>query len=170
MVVGMYKSWEKDLAAASVKELLTLYGGVLAELKRRGAVRTKNSPVSGCAENLVSQKFGLTLCGNSNAGYDATDAAGARYQIKARWLDSPSALRQLGVIRNLGETPFDYLIVVFFGPGFDVQEAYKMGIDTVAKYAQSRPHVNGHIILMSGSILSDPGVEDVTALFSGSMS
>ena len=43
-------------------------------------------------------------------GYDAVDAAGCRYQIKARRLTPQNKSRQLGVVRKLEQTEFDYLI------------------------------------------------------------
>jgi hypothetical protein len=161
----MRESWKEDLASAMVSDLLTAYADVLAELKRRGIVRTRNSPIADVAEGIVARRLGLKLCTNSNKGYDATDEAGVRYQIKSRWLNSPKARRQLSVIRDLDGAPFDYLIVVLFGPNFSVQEAYRMPLAVATKYAQFRQHVNGHIILMKGAILTAPGVEDITTLF-----
>ncbi|WP_147276179.1 DUF6998 domain-containing protein [Sphingomonas aracearum] len=44
------------------------------------------SPVGDYAETLFARAFGWTLEPNSRAAFDACDASGRRYQIKARRL------------------------------------------------------------------------------------
>ncbi|MEH3117234.1 MAG: hypothetical protein PGN25_06415 [Methylorubrum populi] len=56
------------MAKATVKELLTTYGEVMAELRRRGVIRTGNAPVGDYAELLFSEAFDWRLEGNSAAG------------------------------------------------------------------------------------------------------
>ncbi|WP_374576440.1 hypothetical protein, partial [Phenylobacterium sp.] len=72
------------IGAASIRELLVLHGQIMDELREREIVRTGNGPVGDYAEVLFSRAFGWRLEPNSAAGYDATDGAGVRYQIKAR--------------------------------------------------------------------------------------
>src|SRR5712671_1175595 len=75
-----------ELGGLSTSNLLQLSAGVIDELRRRGVIRTTNNPVADYAELLAARAFGLVLAGRSEAGYDATDAAGNRYQVKARRL------------------------------------------------------------------------------------
>src|SRR5947209_7395503 len=91
----------EDLTALTVPDLLGLYVSVLAELRRRKVVRTSNNPVGDYAEWLVADRLNLALTNNSNAGYDAVDVNGLRYQIKSRRLTPENPSTQLGAIRDL---------------------------------------------------------------------
>jgi len=62
--------------------------------------------------------FGWSQNRNSAAGHDAVDAAGVRYEIKARRLTPHSQSRQLSVIRNLKSKPFDQLAAVLVDENF----------------------------------------------------
>jgi hypothetical protein len=99
-----------DIRALSVSELLSSYGVILDELRRRDIVRSSNNPLSDYAEVLFCKAFGWSRENNSAAGYDATDErTGIRYQIKGRRLMRHGASRQMSAIRNLDTTPFDQL-------------------------------------------------------------
>ena len=111
-----------DLKQCSERELLRLHAAIIDELKRRGVVRTRNSPIGDYTEWLVSTTLGLKLANYSAAGYNATDAAGTRFQIKGRWVTPDSNSRQLSAIRNLDKKDFDYLIAVIFDAAFNVIE------------------------------------------------
>lgn len=86
-------------------ELLRTYGAVLDELRRRDVVRSTNSPISDYAEVLFCRAFSWEREGNSASGFDAKDAAGTRYQIKARRITDAPGSRQLSAIRNLSGDP-----------------------------------------------------------------
>lgn len=77
-------------------------------LRRRGILRSDNTPTGDYAEWLVARSLGLTLENNSTSGYDATNPDGTRYQIKARRLVTPKTSRQLSPLRRLDQDPFDY--------------------------------------------------------------
>src|SRR5664280_1734250 len=98
----------------AAKELLCLFGSILDELQSRGIVRTSNNPVSDYTEWLVSQRLGLTLCGNSEKGFDSTDKNGVKYEIKARRVTPENPSRQLSAIRNLDGKHFDFLVAVVY--------------------------------------------------------
>ena len=91
-----------DVTHLTPLELLRAHGAILDELRRREIVRSTNSPISDYAEVLFCRAFGWTREGNSAAGFDATDVAGQRYQIKARRMtdDLGSTL-----LREPGEQP-----------------------------------------------------------------
>lgn len=148
--------------ALTVIELLQRYGQILEELKRREIIRTQNNPVADYAEWLVSTKLKLNLAHNAKAGYDATDKRGERIQIKSRRLKPSDKAKELAVIRKLKEDKFDYLIAVLFDMEFTVKEAYKIPRRIIEKYAHFSEHVNGHILRMTGKILVDPKVENIT--------
>ena len=104
-------------------DLFALYARTIEELRRRGVTRSGNNPVSDYAEYLCARALKLTLVAKSTKGYDALDASGARYEIKGRRITPHSASRQLGVLRELDEKPFDYLAAVLFREDFQVWKA-----------------------------------------------
>lgn len=144
-----------------IKELLKKYSEILNSLYSAGIVRTYNSPVGDYAEWLVSTKLGLTLQKNDTAGYDAFDKTGMRYQIKGRWMHPGKNTRQLTVIRDYAQKPFDYLVVVIFGVDFEVEEAYLIPYEIIGKYFPHNKHLNGIVVTLTKKFLSDPQVEDI---------
>jgi len=144
---------------------MRLHARVIEELKHRGVVRTKNNPVGDYAEWLVSQSLGLTLENNSAAGYDATDPEGVKYQIKARRVTLDNKSRQLSAIRKLEAADFDQLVGVLFDADFNVMAAYQMPHSVMVEHAKYRSHTNAHIVHLKGTLLGDPNVMVITALF-----
>ncbi len=151
-----------DPKCYSEADLLRCFADILDELKRRGVVRTRNNPVADYAEWLVSQRLRLTLASGNTQGYDATGEDGSRYQIKTRRLDATNKSRQLSPIRNLQNAEFDYLVAVLFNRDFTVKEAYRIPHSAIEAHARFSPHVNGHILLVQGSLLTERGVREIT--------
>lgn len=148
-----------DLQKLENKKLLRLYGTLMEELRKRKLIRSSNNPVSDYAEKVVCDKLKLSLMGKSSKGYDAIDEnTGIRYQIKARRLTSHNRSRQLGVIRNLDQRLFDFLIAVIFNESFEPVEIWKIPRETIPKYARYDKHQNGHILILRGRILEDETV------------
>lgn len=146
----------------STFDLFRCYADILNELKKRQIIRTFNNPVADYAEWLVAQKLGLKLAANSRSGYDATNSANEKIQIKSRRLVPSNKSRQLGVIRNLEAVEFDYLIAVLFESDFSLKEAYKIPQNVITKYAKFSKHQNGYVLHLRGNILNDPVVEEIT--------
>ena len=151
---------ERQLETMTVNELLALYVQVLAELRRRGTIRTNNT-VGEYAERLVADCLHLDLQTSSTAGYDAVDADGTRYQVKSRRVTAHNPSTQLGDIKDL--EGFDYLIGVLFNEDFTVRRVLKIPRDVVPRYA--RIFRDAYRLHVQGALLSDPRVEDVTGLF-----
>jgi hypothetical protein len=141
------------------RELIALWADVMAELNRRELTRSANNPVADYAERIVAERFGLTLAGQSAPGYDATDEAGVRYQIKARRHTRTRPSRQLGAIRNLDHHEFDFLIAVFFDRTMNLAEMWKLPHDAVARHATYVPHTNSYRLVMNAEVLADSTVE-----------
>lgn len=145
----------------SNRELLQQHSSIIEELVNRNVLRTRNNPVADYAEWLVANKLCLTLQTNSKAGYDAVDSSGVTYQIKAR-----RERTQLGVIRNLNQNAFDYLIVVIFHNDFSVKEAYNIPHSIIVNYANHSSHQNGHILcIRRNGIINDSQTQNITQLF-----
>ena len=153
-----------DFKQKTTNRLLKTYAEVMEELKRRGAIRSYNNPVSDYAESLVSRTLNLELSGGSNKGFDARDRRGIRYQIKARRLDGKSS-RQLGVFRNLGKNPFDFAIVVLFNHEFQPAEVYRIPIEAIKKHGRFSRHVNGWIVQAAPPLTIDVRVRNITGRF-----
>jgi len=151
-----------NLRSLNDKELLRLYGSLIEELRQRKLVRSSNNPVSDYAEKIVCEKMNLSLERGSNKGYDAIDEkTGLKYQIKTRRLTRHNKSRQLGVIRNLDQKLFDFLIAVFFDESLEPQEIWRIPRETIPKFSRYSAHQNGHILILAGKVLQD---KDVTRL------
>ncbi len=153
------------LQTASAAELLALYASIVDELLDRRIARSSNNPVADYAEYLVAQAFGLTLAANAVRGYDAIDeAAGTRYEVKGRRLQTRNHGRQLSFFRGFNdvERPFDVLVAILFEPDFHVRRAARMAYQVVHAHAGRSNHVNGWRLTLSDTVWDIPGVEDVT--------
>ena len=154
----------QDLSSLADGDLLRLYASVVRTLKKRGVTRSANNPVGDYAEKLVAEGLNLELVAKSNAGYDALDrASGARYEVKARRLTPENASTQLSAIRNLDRAPFDFLVGVVFNDDFSLAYAALLSRGAVGDLAKYVRHTNSHKLMLSKSVYSHPGVEDVTA-------
>jgi len=153
-----------DLRVQSPAGLLVTYASVLHLLHSHGVVRSFNSPVGDIAEWIVSKKLNLTLAGKSAKSYDATDPTGRTYQIKGRWLAGKNRSRQLGAIRNLSSDPFDFLAAVMFDGDFQVEYAAVIPVQVVREKSKYVQHSNSWRFSFTKSLLSSPGVQDITEL------
>src|SRR3989304_2431248 len=138
------------------RDLLQLYGRLMEELRQRKLIRSSNNPVSDYAEKIVCEKLKLSIQRKSSKGYDAIDEkSGFKYQIKARRVTSHNKSRQLGVIRNLDQKLFDYLIAVIFDESFKPIEIWRIPRKAIPKYARYSQHQNGYILILTEKILED---------------
>lgn len=152
-----------DVKRLTTLELLRAYGAVIDELRSRNIVRSSNSPISDYAEELFCRTFRWTRENNSAAGFDASDATGVRFQIKARRIANSPGSRQLSAIRNLSADPFDHLAAVLFEPDFLVHRAALIPITLVKERVRRSAHTNSDVIHLRDDIWPQPGVIDVTA-------
>jgi len=80
----------------TVADLLAGYARILAELRRRGVVRSNNAPAGDYAEWLAARGLGGALADNSSVkSYDITLPSGERVQVKARVVSEPPIAGQL---------------------------------------------------------------------------
>ena len=93
------------------------------ELRTRDVLRSENNPTGDLAEFLFCKAYGWTQASNSEKGFDATDGAGTRYQIKGRRLNRHrrDKSRQLSAIRDF--KGFDFLAAVLFDHDYRVERA-----------------------------------------------
>jgi hypothetical protein len=153
-----------DLSKLPTTDLLATHCLVIAELQRRGILRSGNNPTGDYAEWLVSCKLGLELAGKSCKGYDATDAQKVRYEIKARRVTPTNPSTQMSPIRDLAGAHFDFLIAVVLDRDWNVSAAVKIPHRVVPVVASFKKHVNGHVMHLGPGVFSAAGVEDITAV------
>ena len=147
------------LKALKVKELLQLQASITNELIDRKIVRTQNNPLGDYTEWLVANALELELESNSKSGYDGVNRSGVRVQIKGRRVTPKNNSRQLSAIRKYEEKDFDELVAVIYNEDFEVIEALQIPHEVVGEYASYREHVNAHILILKGPILTDPRVK-----------
>ena len=133
----------------------------MKELISRRIIRTFNNPVGDYTEWLVSSRLNYKLENNSKAGFDATSSTGERIQIKGRRITPWNKSRQLSAIRNLDSKDFDTLAAVIFDEDYNVIEAKMIPQKIIHEFANYREHVNAHILILQGDILSDNRVKDI---------
>ena len=159
--------YRMNLKELNPKELLQLQATITNELNRRGIVRTQNNPLGDYTEWLVAKALGLSLAENSNAGYDGISNAGVRVQIKGRRVTSRNNSRQLSAIRKYDEKDFDELAAIIYSENYDVIDALLIPYEVVGEYASYRKHVNAHILILRGPILTDPRVQCIKGAVCG---
>ena len=150
------------LEKLSVSELLRTHSEIISELRLRGILRTNNNPVSDYTEWLVAKKLDLNMSQKSQPGFDAIDDTGLRYQIKGRRRTPQNKSTQLGVIRNLSEKKFDFLIGVILNSDYSVNYAAQIPYGLVSRLSVYSEHQNGNILHLRKSVLAEIGVEDIT--------
>lgn len=152
----------RDLRTNSAEALLRLHYNVLDELKARGIIRSACAPIGEYAEVLFCEAFAWDRVErNANAGFDATDKAGNRIQIKARRVVGPKS-RQLGAMRNLERRPFDQLAAVLFARNLEVARAAIIPLEVVRARALHDRYTNSYKLMLDDDVWALPGVEDVT--------
>lgn len=144
------------------QDLLQQYVNIMDELKSRGITRTDNIPTGDYGEKLACKAFGLKPTERSFKGYDAIGEDGTRYQIKARRADGQIGSKPLGIIRDLEDDQFDYLLAIIFSHEYLVRAAYLIPRKIVRKYSKRIERLNGWRIYLREPVLSERGVRDIT--------
>ena len=152
----------QSLSKLSAQALLGLHSEVGRELRRRGICRSSNNPVADYAEGVVAKALRLKLASGSTTGFDATDARGKRYEIKARRLTSAAKATMLSAIRGMERRHFDFLVAVVFNEDYTVNKAVQIPYGTVARIAKYRKHVNAYIVMIR-DMWDARGARDITA-------
>ncbi|WP_205327742.1 hypothetical protein [Glycomyces sp. YM15] len=147
----------------TVRQLLTLNADILAELRRRGLVRTKNAPLGDLAEYGAALAYSGQLAKNSEKSYDLTAADGRHIQVKARSVDRNAS-------KSLPFSPFrtfDFDAAVFIvidAETNSVRSAFEWTPDEVRTLGRRRNHTNGHVVRIDQ--IQSAGT-DVTAMMQG---
>jgi hypothetical protein len=145
-----------DLGSFSVGELMGLSRRILAELRRRGVIRSGNAPAGDYAELLVQRATGGELAPNSQKSWDVRTPEGERLQVKARVVTNPriAAERQLSVFRSWD---FDSALIVLFDNDFQVWRATHIPVDILKARSRFVDHVRGFRVMATDPLLKDGG-------------
>jgi hypothetical protein len=133
--------------------LLHLYADLMDELRDRKLIRSSNNPVADYAEKIAVETLHLERVGKEEKGYDAVGGH-TKYQIKGRRITRHNNSRQLGVIRNLDEKLFDFVVAVIFDEDFAVKEIWKIPHQFIKENSKYSSIQNGHIFIANSSLLS----------------
>lgn len=152
-------AWDEFFSALSDEEVGQVWARAMRELRDRDLIRSWNNPVADYAERLAAEELGLDLAPPVAQGYDATDHAGRRYQIKSRRLTPQNKSRQLGVVRKLEQLEFDDLIAVIFDQDLVLLEMWRIPHAVVVDFGKWVPTLNGHRIHAKPPLLDDPRVQ-----------
>jgi hypothetical protein len=140
----------------TVGQLLDLYDGILAELRRRGLVRTNNAPHGDLAEYVAALAYGGQLAPNSAKSYDLTAADGRRIQVKVRVTRGPGS-DGFSPVRSFD---FDAAVFILVAAG-TVRAAHEWTPEDVKAHGRPQRHVNGYVV--TGRQLPTAGT-DVTPM------
>lgn len=143
---------EGALAGLSVAKLLELSRAILAELKRRGVIRSGNAPAGDYGELLVQRATGGELAPSSQKSWDVETPSGEHLQVKARVVTNPKAAgeRQLSVFRSWD---FDAGVIVLFDDQFRVWRAAHLPVALLEQAARSVEHVRGFRVMATDALL-----------------
>ena len=144
---------ENDMQNMDEQALLHLYADLMNELRDRGLIRSSNNPVADYAEKIAVETLNLERAGKEEKGYDAVGGH-IKYQIKGRRITRYNNSRQLGVIRNLEERLFDFIVAVIFNEDFSVKEIWKIPHQFIRENSRYSTTQNGHIFIANSNLLS----------------
>lgn len=151
------------LTKKSTRELFTLFGAALAELKNRGVTRSTNNPIADYAELLFEKALRLERAPRSTKGYDAFDRAGRKYEVKGRRMTTHNSSRQLSALRGLNQKHSDFLGGVLFNEDFSVFRACLVPHKQVLRHSTFVHQTNSWKFFLVDTVWDLPGVVDVTA-------
>jgi hypothetical protein len=139
-------------------ELLEQSGRALAELRRRGVVRTANAPAGDLAERLVADAMGGELAPNSQKSWDviappAEPGPWQRVQVKARVvtdIENPGQ-RQVSAFRSWS---FEAVMFVLFDPMYAVRQAALVPVHVVRERARRVDFTASDRVLAGDALLA----------------
>ena len=131
-----------ELGGQPTSDLLALSRAILAELRRRGVVRTGSAPAGDYAEFLVQAAVGGDLAPNSQRSWDVLTPDGERLQVKARLVVDPArrSEREVSIFRSWD---FDAAVLVLFDDSFRVWRAARLPAALLQETGRWADYVRG---------------------------
>lgn len=141
-----------DLPRLRIGELLGLSRSVLAELRRRGVVRTANAPTGDYAEWLAARATDGQLEPNSRRSWDLVTKDGDRIQVKAR-VTSNIAKRGERQLSSFRSWDFEAALIILFDEQLKVRRAAWITVAEVEAAARDDPYVSASRVIASDSFM-----------------
>ncbi len=149
-----------NVAAISSGELLSLFAGVLVELRRRGLVRTANTPVADLGERLFCEAMGWEREHHQDKNFNASTADGARVQIKSRRLTRTQVSARSATIND--KDGFDLVAIAMFGADFEIDRAVIVPREAALRHLKWSKRQKGWYISFTRRFWTEPDLIDVT--------
>ncbi|MBN9152130.1 MAG: hypothetical protein J0H56_12035 [Micrococcales bacterium] len=134
-----------DPQLLTVGEILHAYSSLLAELRRRGLVRTHNAPIGDLAEYACAAYYEEELAANSEKSYDLLAADGRRVQVKVRNVrpdTHPSA-----TFSSIRSTNFDICVFILASAITNsIEAAYEWTPEEILAQGRFSSHTNSTVI------------------------
>lgn len=150
-----------NVTAFSNGELLSLYDGLLVELRRRNLVRSAFNPVADYGEQLFCAAMGWQREHHQGQDYDATTREGARVKIKARRLNRASPPIRSGSIHD--KDGFDLIALALFDSEFRVEEAVVIPREIALRHLRWSQRQKAWYVSLSKAFWAEPDLDNVTA-------
>ncbi|WDV44053.1 hypothetical protein PV797_10985 [Clostridiaceae bacterium M8S5] len=152
-----------NLSELTELELMILNRDIVKELNKRNVVKTRNKPIAGYARWLIKNTFGFKQTVNPNEKYDFLDKDNNKYLVRSRQIIGNKNL-PFGIIRNLDDRNFDYLITVVFDEDFNIMESYKISYEVLQNEVDFNSYQKGFILGVSHISKLKSKVEDIKTL------
>lgn len=160
---GAARGEQPDESQQTVPELLAGYARALAELRRRGIVRSANAPAGDYAEWLVMKALGGTLAETfSEKSWDVELATGEHVQVKARVVSAPPRAGQVQTSPFRSWKFETAAFVLLRAEDYYVVRAALVPVAVVIEHGRWRQHVNGHVVMMNARLFDHPDATDIT--------
>lgn len=150
-----------DPRLLNVGEILHVYSSLLAELRRRGLVRTNNAPIGDLAEYACAAYYSGELSPNSEKSFDLIAADGRKIQVKVRNVHEDTS--KSAVFSSIRSTDFDVCVFVIADAQTNsIVAAYEWTADEIMAHARFASHTNSHLVRIAKVRAGVAGV-DITA-------
>ena len=148
---------------ASVGELLAGYADTIAELRRRGVIRTNNAPLGDYAEWLLARVLDATIADSTSAkSWDLVLPDGRLVQVKARLVSEPPTAGQVQT-SPFRSWDFDLAALMLFDARtYEPRLAVLAPAEVVRRHATYRKHINGSIVHIRAPLTEQDEVVDIT--------
>jgi hypothetical protein len=145
----------------TVPELFALWSETLAELARRGAIRSANSPVADYAELLVAGHYGVEVQPKSTKGYDILSSSRERLEVKAlrRTQRGRTTLSRIADLN--GDPGFDAIVIVEFSLDCSTWRAWHVPLSAVRRHARYHSTWKGPRLSLTRRLIADDEVTEL---------
>ncbi len=151
-----------DFTSLSIQDLIKAYGQVIVELKRRGAIRSKNV-IGDLGESLAIEFYNTTpnlpklqAAPTGTQNVDALSRNGERYSIKATTGNTTGVFYGLPP-KGSEEIPlqkFEYVIVVRFGSDYQPSGIYELTWNQFLKFKRWHSRMNAWNLSLNREVIA----------------